>query len=373
MNSDDVRIDHPDELLSPSLVIFRPLVERNIQTMLRIAGSPDRLRPHVKTHKMPAVVKLLLDRGITRHKAATVAECEMLADCGVRDVVLAYNPVGPNIARVIALQKKFPDLTLAVTADHPAPLGDLARQAASAGITIGVLMDVNPGRDRTGLPVGDDAFRFYQQIAATPGVIPKGFHLYDGHFHQSDFTERQAAVDDAFRPVLAMAEKLIAGGLPVPKILCGGTPSFPVYAARSEPIIELCPGTCVFHDAGYGSKYPDLDPFTPAMRLLTRVVSRPRPNRITVDLGSKSVAADPPMAQRVVFPDLPDAVPVLHNEEHLVLETSRASDFQSGDTLLGIPGHVCPCSALHKEAYVIENGQLIDHWPIIARDRQLTI
>src|SRR5262245_30356807 len=148
-------IDRPDELLSPSYVIFRPLVEQNIDTMLRLAGSPDRLRPHCKTHKMPAVVKLMLDRGITRHKAATIAEVEMLADCGVTDVVLAYNPVGPNIARIVALKQKFPRLNLAVTADDPRPLAQLGAAIVKAGMTIGVLMDVNPGRDRTGLPAGD--------------------------------------------------------------------------------------------------------------------------------------------------------------------------------------------------------------------------
>ncbi len=94
---------------------------------------------------------------------------------------------------------------------------------------------------------------------------------------------------------------------------------------------------------------------------------------MTVDLGTKSVASDPPMGKRVVFPALPEAVQVVHNEEHLVLETPRADEFQPGDELLAIPRHICPTCALHKEVCVISSGQHVDRWEITARDRQLTI
>ena len=371
--TDDYFIRRPEDLLSPSLVVFKPLVERNLAAMLKVAGSPDRLRPHCKTHKMPAVVKLMLAAGIKRHKAATIAEVEMLADCGVRDVVLAYNPVGPNIERVVTLKKRYPDLRLGVTADHPKPLSQLSDAVGNAGQTIEVYMDLNPGRDRTGLIAGDEAFDFYCTIARTPHVKPAGFHIYDGHFHQADPAERLAALLEKFRPIQAMRDRLVKAGHAAPKMICGGTPSFLVYATIDDPAIELSPGTCIFHDANYGEKFPDLGIFKPAAMLFTRVVSRPLANRVTLDLGSKSVASDPPMGQRVIFPAIPDGTQVLHNEEHLVVESPTADRFTPGDWLLGIPRHVCPCSALHKEAYVIENGDLIGTWPAIARDRKLTI
>jgi D-serine deaminase-like pyridoxal phosphate-dependent protein len=371
--SDDYLIRRPEQLLSPSLVVFRPLVERNLATMLRIAGSADRLRPHCKTHKMPAVVKMLLAAGIRRHKAATIAEVEMLADCGVRDVVLAYNPVGPNIGRVVGLKKLFPDLKLGVTADHPVPLGQLSEAIGAAGMTIDVYLDLNPGRDRTGLIAGDEAFEFYRTIASTPHVRAAGFHIYDGHFHQADPKERLAALLEKFRPIQAMRDRLEKAGAAVPKMICGGTPSFPVYATIDDPAIELSPGTCIFHDANYGEKFPDLEVFKPAALLFTRVVSRPKGDRVTLDLGSKSVASDPPMGQRVVFPKMPQGSQVLHNEEHLVVETPNADEFAPGDWQLGVPRHVCPCSALHKEAYVIADGDLVGTWPVVGRDRKLTV
>jgi D-serine deaminase-like pyridoxal phosphate-dependent protein len=85
------------------------------------------------------------------------------------------------------------------------------------------------------------------------------------------------------------------------------------------------------------------------------------------------VASDPPAGQRLVLPDLPDAEHVLQNEEHLVVQTARAEEFAPGDELLAIPRHVCPTSALHKEAYVVANGEVVGTWQIIGRDRRLTI
>jgi D-serine deaminase-like pyridoxal phosphate-dependent protein len=113
--------------------------------------------------------------------------------------------------------------------------------------------------------------------------------------------------------------------------------------------------------------------FKPAVAMLTRVISRPTHDRLTCDLGNKAVASDPPKGQRVMFPDLPDAEQVLHNEEHLVLQTSHANEYQPGDELYAIPKHVCPTSALHKQAYVVEGGRVVDMWDVTARDRFLTI
>ena len=92
-----------------------------------------------------------------------------------------------------------------------------------------------------------------------------------------------------------------------------------------------------------------------------------------MDLGYKAVASDPPAGQRVMFPDLPDAKQVLQNEEHLVLQTSRANEFQPGDELLAIPRHVCPTCALHRAIFVIAGGVLVDQWEVASRDRWLTI
>lgn len=369
------RVNQPDQISSPQLVIYLEHLLHNLRTMMRIAGphAAKVLRPHCKTHKMPAITRLQLSMGLTKHKAATLAEAEMLAQAGVKDIVLAYNMVGPNIQRAVRFRQKYPDVNFCVTADAPEPLQQLGAAMQSAGLTIGVLLDVNPGRDRTGLPPGPEAVRLYQFIGETPGVEPAGFHVYDGHFHQSDLAERTAAVRPAWESVLSLRDQLEQQGLPVPRIICGGTPTFTVYSQFKDPALELSPGTCVFHDVSYHEKYPDLRDFRPAALVFTRVVSRPTADRVTFDMGTKSIAADPPMGQRAFFPALPVGAQVLHNEEHLVIESPLAGQFKPGDWALAIPRHVCPTSAMHREAVVLQGGDVVDHWPVVARDRELTI
>lgn len=372
MTDSRYRIADTSQIITPAMLVFREVLESNLDQMISIAGDVSRLRPHCKTHKMPDLVRLELSKGIRKHKAATFAEAEMLAEAGVPDVFLAYNQVGPNILRAVEFRRRFPDVRFLVTADHPKPLLALGQAMRKADLEIEVLLDLDTGQHRTGLPVGDEAQKLYRLISDTPGVRAGGLHVYDGQNHQESLTDRQAAVDACWQAAADFRDGLVKAGLDVPRIVAGGTGSFPIFAQKQDPTLELSPGTCVFHDAGYGAIFPDLK-FTPAALLLTRVISRPMANRITLDLGYKAVASDPPAGRRLVFPDLPDAVQVLQNEEHLVLETSRASEFAPGDELLAIPRHVCPTSALHKEVVLIEDGKAAACWPVTARDRKLTV
>src|ERR1043165_1292527 len=139
-------------ILSPGLIVFRDLVEKNLDEMVRVAGSPIRLRPHCKTHKMKEITQMELARGIAKHKCATIAEAEMLADAGAKDIFLAYNPVGPNIGRVVKFVEKYTAVQFAVTADHPGPVAALGDALASAGQAVSVLVDIDCGQHRTGLP-----------------------------------------------------------------------------------------------------------------------------------------------------------------------------------------------------------------------------
>ena len=91
----------PDTIFSPGLIIFRELLEHNLAEMIRVAGGAERLCPHCKTHKTSEIVQMQIKAGITRHKCATIAEAEMLAEVGAEDVLLAYQLVGPNVDRFV--------------------------------------------------------------------------------------------------------------------------------------------------------------------------------------------------------------------------------------------------------------------------------
>jgi len=360
------------QIISPAIVVFRELLEDNLRRMIEIAKRSERLRPHCKTHKTREIARMELELGIVKHKCATFAEAEMLASVGIKDIFLAYNLVGPNIRRAVEFVKQFPDVTLCVTADHPRGIASLGEAFDAADRKIDVLLDLDVGQHRTGVPVGSNAAELYRQITATRGLKPGGFHVYDGHQHHQSRDERRTAVLAEFTKVQAFRDSLVSAGQSVPRLVVGGTASFPIYAELDDPTIELSPGTCVLNDVGYGERFPDLV-FPPAALMLTRVISRPSADRITLDLGYKAVASDPPVGQRVMFPDLPDAKQVLQNEEHLVLETSRANEFQPGDELLAIPRHICPTCALHRAIFVIVGGEFVEQWEVASRDRWLTI
>src|SRR6266849_5557948 len=108
----------PSGVFSPSLLFYKDMIRRNIARAVEIAGGPDRLRPHAKTHKTREIIRLQMAAGIKKHKCATIAEAEMIASCGAPDVLIAYPMVGPNCQRVAKLAAKFPSMRFGVTVDH---------------------------------------------------------------------------------------------------------------------------------------------------------------------------------------------------------------------------------------------------------------
>ena len=370
MKPDDwMRLENEAEVASPALVLHSERIDENLRRMVARVGDPVLLRPHIKTHKLPQLVVRQLALGITKFKCATIAEAELAASAGAADVLLALQPVGPNVGRFLHLMRAFPATQFSTLTDSPEALATLSRAAAAAGVVAEVLLDLDVGQARTGLAPGPEAAALYQAMRTLPGIRPGGLHAYDGQLHQRDAAERGAACERAYAAVANLRTELLAAGLSVPRVVAGGTPTFPFHARRGD--VECSPGTCVLWDSGYGTTMPDLD-FLPAATLLTRVVSRPAHNRLCLDLGHKAVASEMPHP-RVIFPALPQARAVAHNEEHLVVETEDAAHFPVGAVVHGIPWHICPTVALHSHVHVATAGRASAIWPVVGRARFITI
>jgi D-serine deaminase-like pyridoxal phosphate-dependent protein len=370
---DPYSLADPDAVASPALLFYPQLIRRNLDRAVEVAGGPARLRPHVKTHKTREIVRMWLERGVTKHKCATLAEAEMLAEEGVPDVLIAYPMVGPNCRRLARLAAKYPKTRFAVTADDPAAVQALSAALAAERQSVDVLLDLDVGQHRTGIAPGPAAVELYERIARLPGLAPGGFHVYDGHNRQENPSERAAAVSQLLGPVLEMRATLEQRGIPVPRLVLGGTPTFPIHARLELPGVECSPGTMVLHDFGYGTRFPDVSGFTPAAVVLTRVVSKPAGSRLTFDVGTKAVASDPPAGQRCQLLNVPGAVGVGHNEEHLIVETPAADRFAPGDVAYAVPAHVCPTVALYRSALTVEDGRVTGEWVIAARDRKVSV
>jgi D-serine deaminase-like pyridoxal phosphate-dependent protein len=362
-------IENADEVPSPALLVYPDRVEENIRRMIALAGGVDRLRPHMKTSKLPEVVRMHLDQGITRYKVATIAEAEMAATAGAPDVLLAYQPVGPNIDRLIQLIGTYPSTVFSALVDDEGNALALSQAAVEAGVLVRLFIDLDIGMHRSGMEPGPAAAVLYRLLTELPGIHAAGLHAYDGHIHDTDLAARRRRCDDGFALVRRFCEHLAAQELSVPAIVAGGTPTFPFHAAR--PDVECSPGTTVFWDLNYSTNLPDLD-FLPAVMLLTRVISKPGPNRICLDLGHKAVASENPHP-RAAFMEAPDAQAIGHSEEHLPLETAHAGQLSVGSTVYAMPWHVCPTVALHNDAVVVRNGRACERWKVVARARSITI
>jgi D-serine deaminase-like pyridoxal phosphate-dependent protein len=362
-------VSNAEDVASPALLVYPDRVEENIRRMIRMAGGVGRLRPHMKTNKMPEVVRMHLDHGITRFKCATIAEAEVTASAGASDVLLAYQPVGPNVARFVGLTRAFTSTTFSALVDDANTVRTLSSAAVAGGVVLNLYLDVDVGMHRSGVEPGPAAVDVYRLIATLPGLNVAGLHAYDGHIHDSDLAVRRRRCEESFASVRRLREDLLSQGFPVPTVVAGGTPTFPMHARR--PDVECSPGTTVFWDFGYTTNLPDLD-FLPAVMLLTRIISKPGPNRICLDLGHKAVASEAPHP-RMQLMEIPDARALGHSEEHLPLETDRAGEFEVGAALYAMPWHVCPTVALHNEAVVVRRGRAVERWRVVARARMITI
>ena len=360
-------IENIDQLDTPALVVYPERVRENIRLAIEMVGSPDRLRPHVKTHKSPAVTKLMLDAGIRRFKCATIAEAEMLAGEGAPDVLLAYQPIGPKAARLATLIRTFPATSFSCLIDNTGAAEAMAQVFAAAGLDVPVYLDINVGMDRTGIAPGPAALDLFRAAQRLEGITPVGLHAYDGHIRDADPEERKQKCDEAFAGVLSLQAAI---GEPL-TIIAGGSPTFPIHARRPAPI-QCSPGTFVYWDKGYGDQFPD-QPFSSAALVVSRVISLRGDTRLCLDLGHKSIAAENDITHRVFFLNGTGLRAVGQSEEHLVVEAGAGHQYGIGDIFYGVPFHVCPTVALYERAITIEAGRPTGDWATTARDRRLTM
>jgi D-serine deaminase-like pyridoxal phosphate-dependent protein len=186
--------------------------------------------------------------------------------------------------------------------------------------------------------------------------------MYDGQIYDRDIEDRKISVAKAFSGLEELLTKTNTKGT---EIICGGSITFPIHAEFPER--TLSPGTTLLWDQGYTESFPDL-PFDVAATVATRIISKPGTYRLCLDLGHKAVASEMKTAA-VFFPQLPDARIEVHSEEHLVIKTNQAENWNIGDIIYGFPWHICPTVALHNQAGNVGNQVITNFWKIEARNR----
>ncbi|SDQ08902.1 D-TA family PLP-dependent enzyme [Flagellimonas zhangzhouensis] len=361
-------IENIETVDSPSIVLYLEHLKFNIEEMISLVdGNTERLMPHIKTNKMPKVMALLIDSGISHFKASTIAEAEIAAEASANSVLIAHQLVGPKVKRFLQLIKYFPDTQFSTLLDNTDSAELLDQLATDEKVTVPIYIDINNGMNRSGIKIGeglDDLMAFLNTCKA---LEFKGFHVYDGHLRDPEFAVRNEKIETGLKDVSAYF-KAVREKYQDAQMICGGTPSFTSHLIEKNRITS--PGTCVLWDWGYGEKLTE-QKFKTAALLVTRVISKPTEGIITVDLGHKSVAAENPIDKRVKFLNLEDYELLSQSEEHGVIKVKDWDNYKVGDVFYGVPYHICPTINLHDEVSVIENGKKVATWEITARKRKL--
>ncbi|MDA0708942.1 MAG: alanine racemase [bacterium] len=364
---DNYQVLNADEIPTPALLVYRQAIAQNIKAIGEMLGGYERLRPHVKTHKMAVVAKMQMAAGITKFKCATLKEGAMLAAIGAGDILISYHMVGANIQRVVHLKKSYPNLDLKIIADDATNIQSLSQACVERHVNLGVFLDLNTGMDRTGAPVGPPAVALAKQIAGSPGLTFSGLHVYDGHVGHPDPERRKAIALSSIDQAIETRRLIEQSGVGVPKLVASGSPGFE-HTRLVDAVDEVSPGTWIFWDTGYGDQMVD-SPFRLSALVLSRVISTTQDDLITLDAGSKSIAPDTAEPHFRVL-GLPQGVEfVRRNEEHQLLRLPKGTPRPGvGDAFYLVPRHVCTTVNLWDEAHVInEHGQFVEVWAVDAR------
>ncbi len=366
MNLEKYFVENLELLDSPSLLVFTKIVDDNINEMIRVSGDVKRLMPHIKTNKMEKVVQKMLEKSISRFKCATIAEAELAAQAGAREVLISHQLVGPKITRLIKLIKAYPETQFASLVDCNQVSVEINEVFENVGLKANVFYDINSGMDRSGHEVNNDLIEDVKFSQSLPNLNFLGFHVYDGHQRNDSLEQRKIEIERDLNPFY----DIYKAHFPTLEIIAGGSPAFNVHTLVTSR--TLSPGTSVFWDWGYGDRFPE-QKFKYATLILTRIISKPKAGIITLDMGHKAVASENPIDKRVRFLNNPDLELISQSEEHGVVTTENWEKYKVGDCILAVPYHICPTVNLYDEAYAISEGKLAEIWEIKGRKRKITI
>jgi D-serine deaminase-like pyridoxal phosphate-dependent protein len=353
-----------DQLDTPALLVDLDALERNIQKMTDFfAGRPAALRPHAKTHKCPQIALRQLRAGAIGITCAKVGEAEVMVEAGITDILIANQVTGEiKIDRLTELARRC-DMMVAV--DDAANVQALSQACRAKGATLRVLVEVDIGMGRCGIAPGSAAVELARAVSGAPNLQFLGLMGYEGHLVLvKDPDERERRVREAFGLLRDTANQLAAIGLPVEIVSGGGTGTYDV-TSDCPPVTEVQAGSYVFMDSTYCGVRPE---FEPSLTVLTTVVSRPVPERAVVDAGLKA------MTKELGWPRPLEAEAAslrYLSEEHGVLDLSapEAVSWRPGDRVRFLPSHCCTTVNLYDSLHVIQDGRLVEVWPIAARGR----
>ena len=346
------------QLDTPAVLIDVDRVEANLKRAQDYADRNGlKLRPHIKTHKLPRFAKRAMELGAVGITVQKLGEAEVFADAGISEIFLPYNIIGAaKLARLKALHQR---VHITVTADSPETVEGLSHTFAGSATPLTVLVECDTGMGRCGVQTPAAALALAEKIANSPGLTFGGLMTYPA----AGQVEANAAWLAAAKLVLTTA------GLPPAVVSNGGTPDL-WRAHEVTAATEHRPGTYIYLDRFQVAK--DVGSFEDcALTVLATVVSRPTEDRAIIDAGSKALTSDTlGMTGFGLIEAYPEAVISGLSEEHGTVDLSRCtSKPKIGDKLRIIPNHACVVSNLFDQVTLISAGRVVETVTVDARGR----
>ena len=352
------------EIETPALLIDLDLLERNIQVMADyMEDKPARLRPHFKTNKCPAIAHQQLAAGAKGITCAKVSEAEILAQSGVKDILVANQVVDtPKLLRLAGLARNGTRNggRISVAVDNAENVAALSSAATQLGTIMHVLVEVDVGMGRCGVDTPEAALGLAQQIAAAPGLEFEGLQAYEGHLcHLPDRQSRQSGVQAITAKVMQVKDYLTQHGFPPKEISGGGTGTYDI-TGNHTPWTEIQAGSYVFMDTEYASLGLQ---FQNSLTVLATVIHK-RPGVAVTDAGMKVCSTDGGAPVLKGYPHLQ----VNANEEHGILQDYH-DELHYRQKVEYLPSHCCTTVNLHDQYVGVRNGRVELTWPISARGK----
>lgn len=344
---------HVDELETPVPVVDLDRLQANIARLQAyLDGHKIANRPHIKTHKIPAIAQMQMDAGAAGITCQKVSEAEVMAEAGFNDIFIPYNILGDSkLARLMALAAR---ITLSVTTDSAVVARGLSAAAQRAGLTLTVLVECDTGAGRCGVQSPQEAADLARLLAGLPGLHFGGLMTYP----------TSETLDDFVRATRLLLEK---DNLVIERVSGGGTPG--MWQAHMHPeLTEHRAGIYVYGDRltlrSGAVRLEDC-----ALRVFTTVVSRPTDTRGILDAGSKSLSMDlHGLDGYGLICEYPEAKIYSLSEEHGHVDFSDCERKpEIGERLSIIPNHCCTVTNMFDEVIGARADQVELTWQVTAR------
>jgi D-serine deaminase-like pyridoxal phosphate-dependent protein len=375
-----------DDIPTPSLILDLDRLERNCDRMIRRAAQLGvQLRPHMKTAKSVDVGRLATREGSVGVTVSTLAEAEHFAQAGFRDITYAVGIAGHKVASLAGLQRRY-GARISLLSDNVAAVHDVAKHAEAAGERFQVLIEIDSGGGRGGVPAdGPALLDIAEAVRASVWLSLAGVLTHAGQSYGAASVEEIARIaEDERAAVTHAADRLRAAGMEVPTVSVGSTPTA-LHASTMSGVTEMRPGVytlCDLAQVALGSCLVD----DIAVSVLATVIGHnPRARRMLIDAGALALSKDlsgNKAGRKVGYglvcpatggrPTEGLIVADVHQEHGLVAcegpDDGLESRYPVGTRVRVLPNHACLMAAPYDRYYLVrgQDAHIQGIWPKVS-------